>query len=406
LVGVDGVSRLTDFGIAKSISQVGATATGIIKGKVNYMAPEQALGKHVDRRCDVWAAGVVAWEMFAGRRLFKEANDAAVLLRIVSNEKPPRLSGQRGDINAELDGAVSAALVADMDARLPDADALRQRVIAALAGEGGLAEHEEVARYVSEVAAAKLAERRDKVAEVLALRDQLHEVSRAAEQMARREVESISSHVGPAKVVEERTAVMDEPTEDMRTHIRSTTPPQPLSPAKREAPRALIIGAAAAAALAIGWLSVALTRGGHETAPLPADGTATAAPVEASSPAPSAPPRVPSSVPSASANVAAAAGPLEVSANAPIAQLRIGSRNIVLGEPVTKLEVLLKDDERDVALTLTAITRDGRKVEHELKPGERSADLSFGGRVRRPPPPGTGKKPPPKSGPGLADSPY
>src|SRR5262245_23997993 len=57
LVGADGISRLTDFGVAKAAGQIGVTSSGVIKGKVAYMAPEQALGKRVDRRCDVWAAG-------------------------------------------------------------------------------------------------------------------------------------------------------------------------------------------------------------------------------------------------------------------------------------------------------------------------------------------------------------
>ena len=68
LVGTDGISRLTDFGVAKAAGRSNVTKSGIIKGKVAYMSPEQALGKEVDRRCDVWAAGVVCWELLAGQR--------------------------------------------------------------------------------------------------------------------------------------------------------------------------------------------------------------------------------------------------------------------------------------------------------------------------------------------------
>src|SRR5262245_34519927 len=62
LVGLDGISRLTDFGVAKAVTRLTQTASGLVKGKVAYMAPEQAEGTELDRRCDVWAAGVVAWE--------------------------------------------------------------------------------------------------------------------------------------------------------------------------------------------------------------------------------------------------------------------------------------------------------------------------------------------------------
>src|SRR5205085_11904487 len=89
LVGVDGITRLADFGIAKAASRATHTQTGSIKGKVAYMSPEQAKGEPVDRRTDVWAAGVVAWEIVMKRRLFA-GDPIAIGLRIVS-ERPPRL---------------------------------------------------------------------------------------------------------------------------------------------------------------------------------------------------------------------------------------------------------------------------------------------------------------------------
>jgi len=60
------MGRLTDFGIAKAALRLGSTRTGSVKGKISYMSPEQARGKPLDRRSDVWAAGVVAWEIIAG----------------------------------------------------------------------------------------------------------------------------------------------------------------------------------------------------------------------------------------------------------------------------------------------------------------------------------------------------
>src|SRR5262249_46555975 len=82
LVGVDGIAQLTDFGVAKAVGSVGHTATGVVKGKVSYMAPEHARGLDVDQRADVWSAGVIAWELFAGRRLYGEAGSLQTLLKV------------------------------------------------------------------------------------------------------------------------------------------------------------------------------------------------------------------------------------------------------------------------------------------------------------------------------------
>src|SRR3984885_9026799 len=70
LVGVDGTARVLDFGIAKARGRAHATATGQIKGKFAYMPPEQLHGEELDRRADVYAAGVVLWESLVGGRLF------------------------------------------------------------------------------------------------------------------------------------------------------------------------------------------------------------------------------------------------------------------------------------------------------------------------------------------------
>src|SRR5262249_22942699 len=69
LVGVDGVSRVCDFGVAKAAGRMSTTGTGTLKGKLEYMAPEQLRGT-VSTRTDVYAAGIVLWELLAQRRLF------------------------------------------------------------------------------------------------------------------------------------------------------------------------------------------------------------------------------------------------------------------------------------------------------------------------------------------------
>ncbi len=88
-----GEIKLLDFGIAKAAVNLTHTEDGVLKGKIRYMAPEQATGTDVDRRADIFAFGVVFWEMLARRALFTGA-PLSILTRIVNEEIP--LSGGSG----------------------------------------------------------------------------------------------------------------------------------------------------------------------------------------------------------------------------------------------------------------------------------------------------------------------
>ncbi len=89
LIGYDGVVKVTDFGIAKAERRLSqTTATGRLKGKCAYLAPEQVTRGATDHRVDVFALGVVAWEMLAGRALFRAASDAETLMNVVNAEIP------------------------------------------------------------------------------------------------------------------------------------------------------------------------------------------------------------------------------------------------------------------------------------------------------------------------------
>ena len=86
--------KILDFGLAKELSKAEAetklriTTSGTTIGTIAYMAPEQALGQHVDQRADVWAVGAVLFEMLTGRLPFEGATAAALLLAIVSGDSP------------------------------------------------------------------------------------------------------------------------------------------------------------------------------------------------------------------------------------------------------------------------------------------------------------------------------
>ena len=109
LVGVDGASHILDFGVAKAASRVHTTENGQIKGKLTYMAPEQLRGADLDRRVDVFAAGIVLWELITGQRLFAHGDPGATVTAVLSGfVKPP--SVHRPDVSPELDKLVLKAL--------------------------------------------------------------------------------------------------------------------------------------------------------------------------------------------------------------------------------------------------------------------------------------------------------
>jgi serine/threonine protein kinase len=172
LVGLDGVAQLADFGIAKAADRVGHTSTGIIKGKAAYMAPEQVMGIPVDRRADVWSAGTVAWELFAGKRLHGGGEGMATLLRVI-REVPPLLRGVNPEVTPEIEAVVARALIPQIGDRTPTAAVFARDLALACAAAGRLATHDEVAEFVKETSRAKLETRRAQVQEVLRLREKM-----------------------------------------------------------------------------------------------------------------------------------------------------------------------------------------------------------------------------------------
>ena len=108
-VKYDGLTKLVDFGIAKSATQREKTRAGTLKGKVPYMAPEQLRDEGVNRGVDVWAVGVVLWETLATERLFLGKNDFETVQNVMA-KKIPLLSERRSDIPASLDKVIAEAL--------------------------------------------------------------------------------------------------------------------------------------------------------------------------------------------------------------------------------------------------------------------------------------------------------
>ena len=116
LVGVDGVARVIDFGVAKAVGKLEATKPGEVRGKFAYMAPEQLMAKPITRQVDVYAAGVMLWELLTGTRLFKAEDERAVCAAVLRGAiaKPSTVNHE---IPGDLDAIVMRATALDVGER-------------------------------------------------------------------------------------------------------------------------------------------------------------------------------------------------------------------------------------------------------------------------------------------------
>ncbi|MEI8256041.1 MAG: protein kinase, partial [Deltaproteobacteria bacterium] len=126
-VKYDGLTKLVDFGIAKSATQREKTRAGTLKGKVPYMAPELLRDEAVTRSVDVWAVGAVLWETLALERLFLGKNDFTTVQNVMSKKAPP-LSERRKDIPASLDEVIASALDRNPKTRIQTALEFKERL--------------------------------------------------------------------------------------------------------------------------------------------------------------------------------------------------------------------------------------------------------------------------------------
>jgi serine/threonine-protein kinase len=158
LVGLDGVARVADFGVAKFDRDGAPSTTGDgLKGKVAYMAPEYLKGERIDRRVDVFATGVLLWEMLAGRRLFRGEHDADTLRKVLF-DSPEVL-----DVPASLDAVLRMALAKDPEQRFQTAEAMSSALASVMIGENLYARQRSVADDVEALCGSALTLRRAKV---------------------------------------------------------------------------------------------------------------------------------------------------------------------------------------------------------------------------------------------------
>ena len=146
LVASSGAVKVIDFGIAKAHGRKqGETRTGVVKGKIQYMAPEQVQkGKSVDRRTDVWALGVCLHELVTGRLPYDGDDDVEVIRKLMTDEPPPLAEGLPEGIVRVLERSMAL----DVDSRFPTAAGMQRALEAAMKEMGESTTSEDVAAFL------------------------------------------------------------------------------------------------------------------------------------------------------------------------------------------------------------------------------------------------------------------
>ncbi len=145
----EGGVKLLDFGIAKATSRTSITVGPARKGKVSYMSPEQCVGAEVDRRTDIFALGVVAWELCTGKRLFVGDNEFAIMNQVTTVDAPSP-TRHVADLSAAFADIILRALRRDPAARFQSAMELHDAVEAFALAHGVLPSSAALGRYLAD----------------------------------------------------------------------------------------------------------------------------------------------------------------------------------------------------------------------------------------------------------------
>lgn len=165
LISLDGVVKVTDFGVAKALrTQQEATLAGQVKGKVAYMAPEQARGAAIDRRSDVFALGIVLYEITTALRPFAGTTEIEVMKSLAAGRFDPPSAVVAG-YPKELEAIVLQAMSMDPAYRYPSADAMRVAIEEWLARSGPVVTEAQIAATVRERVGRHVDERLAKIRE-------------------------------------------------------------------------------------------------------------------------------------------------------------------------------------------------------------------------------------------------
>jgi serine/threonine-protein kinase len=163
LVTNAGAAKVIDFGLAKADHRDAPdTQAGVVKGKLRYLSPEYVNGKGVDRRADVWAAGICLWEIVTGETPYDDLGDIDVVRHLMKPDPAPPVEDER--IPAAVRPVLARALASDPADRFPTASAMRRAIEQALDDLGKSPTTEDVADFIADVLP-ELAERRARTVE-------------------------------------------------------------------------------------------------------------------------------------------------------------------------------------------------------------------------------------------------
>src|SRR4051812_7997775 len=164
LIGYEGEVKLIDFGIAKAAGKASKTQAGILKGKFGYMSPEQVRGLPIDKRSDIFAVGIVLYELLTGERLFIGESDFSTLEKVRNVEiQPP--SSYNKKIPDELERIVLKALAKDPEDRYQNAIDLHDDLQAFLHTIGGFYSRKDLAAWMKKTFAMEIEEDNAKLEE-------------------------------------------------------------------------------------------------------------------------------------------------------------------------------------------------------------------------------------------------
>ena len=162
LLSAEGSVKVADFGVAKALGQMTATAAGQIKGKMAYMAPEQVEGRAVDRRSDIWSLGVVLYEASTGRKPFSGDGDAAVMHSILTGDFVSPMRLVRG-YPAELEQIIARALTRDPGKRYATSERMSIAIQEFLGRSGSVVTQSHISALVQQRVGPQLERRRAKI---------------------------------------------------------------------------------------------------------------------------------------------------------------------------------------------------------------------------------------------------
>ncbi len=147
LVSFQGEIKLTDFGIAKAKVKAMETVSGVIKGKFDYMAPEQAAGEDIDQRTDIFAAGVLLYEMLCGVHPFRKGGDLQTIEAIREGNYPPPTE-VNPDVPYSLEVILDEALARDPDQRFASATTFKDALTRFFHDAGFIFSHSTLAAFL------------------------------------------------------------------------------------------------------------------------------------------------------------------------------------------------------------------------------------------------------------------